>query len=515
MKKLSEDLGRSSFFSSLLLIFVCLNGSQCSGPPMPNQNPESSELNPMRTKQEIILDLNHSNSVLRRQAVLDCMEEVMPECLSELRKLITKDSDPGVRSVAAVALGEYKDTSSLGKILALKQDSSIYPETLLDALTRLGAKEAGPSILEYLNSPNHTIRLLTVEAFRVLQAKEMAPAILKLALKNEDSDKHKTYAMALGVLEYKASEDYLIQLVETEENGPTKAAALLALGKIKSIKSSSLLLEYLKSDYPKGRENAFFSLKNILDPKIMNPLLSIWENNDRELRYLSANIVASYPAKNHITRIRNILKERNPNTLGPASLVLGEWKDLPSRKYIETYLLDTKSPDREELARALGWIGSKDSEPSLWKVLEETEGNARYGAAWALGFAGSEQSVPYLIEASKSKDKRLASLAIESLGSLKSPISLEALLEASKDENLAPYAITALAQIPNDASRLALEKMATSGQTIQSKLAIEALGQRGDKQSIPTLKELSTSNQAEIRKMAKFAMKTIDKSTDK
>jgi HEAT repeat protein len=120
-----------------------------------------------------------------------------------------------------------------------------------------------------------------------------------------------------------------------------------------------------------------------------------------------------------------------------------------------------------------------------------------------------------LIEASKSKDKRLASLAIESLGSLKSPISLEALLEASKDENLAPYAITALAQIPNDVPRLALEKMATSGQTIQSKLAIEALGQRGDKQSIPILKQLSTSNQAEIRKMAKFALKTIDKSTDK
>jgi HEAT repeat protein len=89
---------------------------------------------------------------------------------------------------------------------------------------------------------------------------------------------------------------------------------------------------------------------------------------------------------------------------------------------------------------------------------------------------------------------------------------LDALLQASKDDNLAPFAITALAQIPNSETRLALEKMASSGKTIQSKLAIEALGQRRDKESIPVLKELSSSKIPEIRKMAKFALKTIEKS---
>lgn len=508
-----EDLKRSSFFSSFILNLLVLLLTHCSGPPMPDKNPEPDELNPMRTYKEIILDLKNPNAVLRRQAILDCMEEVLPECLPELRLLISKDSDPGVRSVSAVALGEYKDKSSLNKILSLKNDTAVYPETILDALTRLGDKRAAPEIIEYLNSANHTIRLLAVEGFRVLQAKNLAAKILNMALKNEDSDKHKTYAMALGVLEYKPSEDYLIHLVETEENGPTKAAAILALGKIKSTKSSSTLLEYLKSDYPKGRENAYFSLKNILDPKIMNSLLSIWENNDRELRYLSASIVASYPPKPYLTRVRNILKEKKTATTGPAALVLGEWKDIHSRKIIENYLLDLKMSDREELAKALGWIGSKDSEPTLWKVLDESDGKARYGAAWALGFAGSEQSVPYLIKASESKDKRLASLAIESLGSLKSPSSLDALLKASEDDNLAPFAITALAQIPNSDTRLALEKMASSGETIQSKLAIEALGQRKDKESIPVLKELSRSKIPEIRKMAKFALKTIEKSS--
>jgi HEAT repeat protein len=242
----------------------------------------------------------------------------------------------------------------------------------------------------------------------------------------------------------------------------------------------------------------------------MNQLIAVWENQDRELRFLTSKIIASYPPKPYLTRIRAILKEKKPTSIGPASLVLGEWKDLDSRKFIESLLLNTNSPDRDELAQALGWIGSNESEPTLWKVLSEKEGMARYGAAWALGFAGSEKSVPILIETSRSKDKRLASLSIESLGQLKSPSSLQALLISSNDDNLAAFAISAISQIPTDEARLELEKMAKSSKNIQSKLAIEAIGQRKDKNSIPVLKELSLSDNPEIRKMAKFALKTIE-----
>ena len=491
----------------LTIIFLLGN---CSGPPMPENNPPNVEIAQIHNQKEILEDLKSQNPVLRRQAVLDCMENTTPDCLPILRELVVKDPDPGVRSVTAVSLGEYKDKASIAKIISLKKDPDIFPDTILDALTRMGDVQAGSAILDYLNSTDHGVRLLTVEAFRVIQAKDQAPKILKLAEVNKDSEKHKTFAMALGVLEYKPSEEYLIGLVKKEEDGPTKAAALLALGKVKSTKSSSILLEALVSNYPKGRENSYLSLKEIKDPKIMNQLISVWENQDRELRFLTSKIIASYPPKPYLTRIRSILREKKPTSIGPASLVLGEWKDLDSRKFIESLLLNTNSPDREELAQALGWIGSNESEPTLWKVLSEKEGMARYGAAWALGFAGGEKSVPILIEASRSKDKRLASLSIESLGQLKSPSSLQALLISSNDDNLAAFAISAISQIPTDEARLELEKMAKSSKNIQSKLAIEAIGQRKDKNSIPVLKELSLSDNPEIRKMAKFALKTIE-----
>lgn len=492
------------FFLSHFFVFCC-------GPDKPENNPEVNSERKMeyRTHKEIIQDLTSPHPGDRRTAILECMETEVKECIPVLRELVAKDPDPGVRSVSAVALGEFQDKPSLPKIVALKKDPDVFPETIVDALSRMGDPRVGGHIVEYLAFSNHSLRLLTVATLENTGSTSQAPKILKMALANKDPDKDKTYAMALGKLKYKPAEKWLIQLVGASENGPTKSAGLLALGRVGSKKATPLLLKELESDFLKGRENAYLSLKSTQDNSAIPKLVELLENSDREIRFYSAGIIATLPSPKNREMIRSVFARKNPLSLAPSARILGEWKDEKSRKPIEEALLDTASPDREELARSLGWIGNSESEPVLWKVLEESSGEARHGAAWALGFAGTEKSVDRLITASKSKDQLLAINALESLGQLKSPKSLDSLVESSNSDNLAAFAIPAINQIPGEEARKALEKQAQSRSTIRKKLAIEALGRRGDEASLPLLEKIASSDDPEMRKIAKFAVKNL------
>jgi HEAT repeat protein len=54
-----------------------------------------------------------------------------------------------------------------------------------------------------------------------------------------------------------------------------------------------------------------------------------------------------------------------------------------------------------------------------------------------------------------------------------------------------------------------LENLATSNSEVIAKLAIHALGERKDPNSLPVLEDLAKSKSPEIRKAARFAIKSI------
>jgi len=488
-----------------LLVFAL---SCCSGPPMPEAVQEHSA--PVRTPEAILNDLRSPLAGDRRNAILECLEHSLQECVPELRKLI-RDPDPGIRAVAAIGLGQFRDVPSLRLIVALKKDPEIPSENILDALNRMAIPEVGAHVVEYLESSNHTLRLLAVEVLANSKATSQGPTVLKMAIQNPDSEKAKTYAMVLGHLRYRPAEDYLIRLLRSEEDGPTKAAAILALGRMGSKKATSTLIDILSSDFLKGRENAHQALREIRDPATFSRLFPLLEHKDREVRFFAANLMALFDTEQNRLQLREFfqdaIRKKKSTPLAPVAIVLGEWKDEPSRSAIESLLLQKESPDREDLARALGWMGNPESESVLLQVLEESSGEGRYGAAWALGFVGGEKAVEALLKKAKSSDQRLAILSLEALGNLKTEKSIPTLVRLSSDENLAPFAISSLSVIPGEKARLELETMAKSSRMIQKRLAIQALGQRKEPASKPLLEELTRSPDAEVRKLARFALK--------
>ena len=510
-KQYSTRKNPMNFFKKFLILLSVLILQECSGPPKPESSEPKTDMNPQKSITIVLQNLENPNPVVRRESVMDCMDLKDRSCLPKLRTLISKDPDPGVRGVSAVALGEFQDKASTQKILELKKDREIFPETILDALTRMKDANAAFEILEYLESQDANLRLLAVEALAVSNAKQASDKILVMATKNRDSEKDKTYVMALGKLGYLPAENYILEVGKKSE-GPTRAASLLALGRIHSEKSVPFLLANLVSEVPKDQENAFWSLKELRSLSSFPKLKELLENSKLEIRYMSAEVIALLPKEKVLPDIRKIFSQKSKLSIAPSGLILGKLKDEESRTKMETELENKNTPERDVLAKALGWLGNSKSEPVLLKILETETGELAHSAVWSLAFVGTKNSIPVLLKLTDSKDRKLQILAIESLGNLKEENSLPKLIALSSDDNLAPFSLTAISQIQTEESRLALEKFASSSKPIQSKLAIEELGKRKNTKSLAFLKELYEKSDSEKKRLLALSIRNLESS---
>jgi len=474
-----------SNLSHSLLVFSFLLLSFC-GPPRPEPSPPLSN---QRTEDRIVRDMDAEEWNLRSQAILDLLLHNPKNHTSKLRAMLAGDTNPNVRATAAIALGEIRDTESTPKILELlKPGSGVSGDVVLDAVERMKDRRAAPSILYLLDSDSHAIRLKTVDVLTQLDDKTQGSKILKMATINSDPDKAKTYAMVLGKLSIKESETYLLELVPRAEVGPTLAAAYLALGRIRSKKAVPILVKALGGDFDKGRENATEALIQIREPTSVSLLLPYLESESVEIRFLAANVLVEILDEKTKEFCISLLVQKKVRSLGVASYILGRWKEESGRKQIELALENPQNPERETIARALGWIRNPESIPLLIRVLEEKEGEGRYGAAWALGIYAEPSTFTALEKASASSDYRLASIAIESLAGLKIPEVLPVMEKRiSQNKNLSIFAIRAIAQIPGEDARKSLESYAKHKDPTIYGVAIESLGQKKDKKSIPLL----------------------------
>ncbi|TGK01128.1 HEAT repeat domain-containing protein [Leptospira semungkisensis] len=494
-----------------ILLLALLFGSGCMGPPKPDLLPEIQEEEPPSTEQ-LESDLKSENTRLRSLALLELAKRNERKFIPVAREILHSKKDPLSKAPAVLALGIWKDKVSLPEIIRLLHSKSeIDIETVLESISRMEDPSAGNQVTSLLGEESSTLRLLAVDTLVRINARQSGGAILAAAKANKDPEKAKTFAMALGKLNIKESEDYLIGLANSSEPGPTLAAAYLALGKIGSKKSVPLLAKALQGDFEKGRENSTIALVDIKDPRSISLMLPILENSNREIRYRAADVLIGVPDPSTPRHLMEILTKGLGISKGPASHVLGRTKYLPAREKMEKILFDESVPDREIVAQALGYLGDKKSIPVLAKVLKEDPGEAKYGAVWALGAIGSEEALPYIEEACASKDQKLSKIASESLGMIASPKSLALLDKKTEDfPDLAPITLSAIASISGTESRKILEKYALSNNINLHQVAVSQLAAKKDKESIPVLISLLEDEKVQRnRKLILSALKSI------
>ncbi|MBK8399316.1 MAG: HEAT repeat domain-containing protein [Leptospiraceae bacterium] len=486
----------------------------CKGPDKPGILPVIQE-EPMKTKDELLRDIKSNNWYERSQTIVEMAKTKDKTFLPEIRTLLKNDSNPAVRGSAALALGDFEDKISTPDIVKLFQSKDISTDTILDALTRMKDPTAANSIIPFLDSENHTYRLQSVDALATIGQINSGDKIISMASSNKDFEKAKTYAMVIGKLKLTKGESYLLSLAETAEPSPTLAATYLALGRIKSKKAIPVLAKAIGKDFEKGRENSVYALKEINDISANSFLIEYLKNKNREIQFMAADVISSLYDLKTAEKIVPFLDSSDKSLYAPTAQVLGIYKYEPARKKIEILAVDKTNPDREILTQSLGWLQNKESIPILKKILQEKEGEGRYGAAWSLGMLNAEDSIDLLQEAADGKDNKLTRISIESLGQIHSPKSLNFLTKkVESNKELSSVLLTSIASIPGEDASKILDKYALSNEIIIQKAALQAILQRKDQKNIPVLIQILEGNKSsEINSSAELALKAISGKT--
>ncbi|MCW7495666.1 HEAT repeat domain-containing protein [Leptospira levettii] len=495
---------------SFIFLFVFGLSLNCFGGP---NEPETQEVIPVEEEiptEMLLKTLESGSNFDRGQAAIQLGSRGITKAIPSLRKMLN-EKDPGLRAGAAIALGELKDKVSSSTIANLMWSDTENPKDVyLDALTRMKDPSVVNRIYPLLEDDNATLRLQTVDTLVQIGNRSVGPQILALALKNKNREKDKTFAMALGKLNVNSAESYLLNLTKIQDESPTLAASYLALGRIKAKNASEVLIKALTLPYDKGKENASMALIEIANPNVVPKVFAVLKSENSESKMYATDVLCAIPSKEAAKLAFGILNSDETRNWGYAAKIIGRQKYKEGKNRIEELLLKPSTPERDNFAEALGWIGDPSSIPILRKVLLSGEKEGPYGSAWALGVMGAKEAVPDLILALDKGDAKLMGYALEALGSIADPSALPKLRELLSDRpKMAPQILSTVALIPTEEARFLIEDSTRSKDAEVYRPAMEEIAKRKDKKSIPLLISFVNGDNAEKRKLSYYALTAI------
>lgn len=479
------------------------------GPPRPPEPVQPEEIIP--SAEEVARGLKSDQWSERSQAVLMAGRGRYAALVPALLELLSKDPHPAVRQTAALVLadfGEQRAADPIARMLAAGDMSGA--DMLIDALARLKNPAAAYAVVPYLDADIDQVRLGVVNALGEMKALDQGPRVLAMAQKNQNRDKARTYCMAVGRLRYSPADQYLLGILRAGPQDPAMAAAILALGNIKSTAAIGDLVRVIGSAYPKGRENAVPALIEIGHASAAEQSFVHLEHDSPEVRYAAVEVIASVPWAGSAQRALALLDKKNQRATGPASMILGRLRHKPAREKIEGALSDRSMSDRENIARSLGWLGEKASAPALVRTLQENDGEGRYGAAWSLGVLKAPEGFEPLKKAVQNGDRKLQQIAIEALGSYASVDSLPTLGALLEDPVLSIYAVDSISNVPGPEARKLLTKHVAKQKGGARKAGIAALARRKEPESVGFLiEQLREESSGDVQESLMNALREI------
>jgi cyclophilin family peptidyl-prolyl cis-trans isomerase len=230
------------------------------------------------------------NAVIRQRAALAAGRIGNEDSLASLTELLEKDSDPGVRSMAAFAIGEVESDKGANALVAVLKSGSTSVDlksraiealgkiaaalpreqearqrelgaAILDALNtarstdqslilfgltaalRSRPANAGPTIAKFLTSANPRARADAANALARLRLKDGNEQLRKLLASDIDPIVRANAARVLGVTEDKQSYDALLSKAITDNDSRVRVSAIRALASLKDIRAAEPLLK--------------------------------------------------------------------------------------------------------------------------------------------------------------------------------------------------------------------------------------------------------------------------------
>lgn len=232
------------------------------------------------------------NALIRRRAALAAGRIGDEGSITALTGLLEKDNDPGVRSMAAFAIGEVESAAGADALLAVLKNTSTAGELTARAVEGLGKiagalprdqearqRELGAAILNTLKDETLNQQAILLGLTAALRARPAGagPVIAKF-LSHSSPRVRSDAANALARLRLNDGNTRLRSLLTTDVDPNVRANAARVLGVTEDKAAYESLVNRATSDTDsRVRVSAIRALASLKDPRAAEPLLKLGE----------------------------------------------------------------------------------------------------------------------------------------------------------------------------------------------------------------------------------------------
>ncbi len=286
---------------------------------------------------------------------------------------------------------------------------------LIDVLGTLKAESAIESLLSLKDTPNKILRRVLARTFGLIKHPE-ATSALKKYLKDPEGHTRGNSAKSLGKLREESAIDDLVALFDDPYPNIRLDAtdALAQIGGEAVIKKLSEVLAH-SANHDEIRL-ALLSMGKIDSLKSMNILIDYLKDDDPQLRKITVEAVSEHHANNFSAELLQMIgDEDNEVKIAVIKGLSKSAPDLVAPKLLESLKKCDSLKIKYHLVEALGNMRVNEATGALIELLDDNSTVTVLSAAEALGKIGDARALEPLQKLCKSSDKDIATTAKEAV----------------------------------------------------------------------------------------------------
>lgn len=298
------------------------------------------------------------------------------------------DSDPSVRSEAAIRLGQSRSKEAVDSLVAVLGDpEDTVRVNVIRALGEIGDPKVVPAIVPFVTDPLSGVRIASCQTLGQLKDPRAVPALEK-ALYDQDDTIRLVAARSLGMIPGPDSLDVLVRVALQDENEAIRSHVVKVVAERHATDAVPKLESALQAESELVRANAAQALGEVGDRSSVPSLVRALDDPYYKVRCLSAHAIAKLAPDDASARAA-LAARLDVETHGMVKVdlawALGSMGDRSRLDVVRTLLFQGEPEDvRAEAAMALGALGGPSDLPTLDKALTDKKGLVRNRAAEAI-----------------------------------------------------------------------------------------------------------------------------------
>ncbi|GBC98349.1 hypothetical protein HRbin17_00851 [bacterium HR17] len=272
------------------------------------------------------------------------------------------DVDPEVRTACAYALGNMKAKTAASQLRKIMEDGKEEMPVRVAAAVALGqiGDMAGVRFLiDQLKSTDEKVRAAAVDALRTIG--KPAARLLMQAARGDDPLQRWGALAALGETGDPRVAPVLLRALR-DQSPDVRAVAAAALGKLRYRQAAPQLVRALGDPNERVQAHAEWALERLGD----DALPALQKGAERSsLRWRIFRLMGRLKTRRAVSTLLEGLKDPNPRVRAMAAWALGEIGDRRAIAALQAALSDNSADVRREAALALGKLKATDAQSLL------------------------------------------------------------------------------------------------------------------------------------------------------